>query len=360
MRLLPHLLRTLPLLSHDHVRMHARNEGTDIITNLLAQRTVQTQLYYFQDFKNEFSTNWLQNLCTKYGTPKLLIHSQFYHAIDAFKNNIEFKTFFQELLRAKDETHEVKVTWGSRPTQGSPNNPYMKPVTEAKTYTDTIHPPQIARQLMSIRECIANEWVSDLRLIEYDNQELQRHHSEEVKHLVDDDERFRMAVRPVEISSEDGGPVSSTPLRFANFDLLKTAVTREAISRLAEELQESVVERHSAEWLQAFVRSHSDHFQGGYAATLGTKYGKARAFILEMMAQPVAVGMSLGGNPRFNDPLALADRLLEIRAEVATEWGSQMEQIPNEHLSLMRNRLAEVAVTAALESVTAQGPDNNT
>jgi hypothetical protein len=36
-------------------------------------------------------------------------------------------------------------------------------------------------------------------------------------------------------------------------------------------------------------------------------------FVERMMEQPMLIGTTLGGNPRFTDPLALADRLLELR-----------------------------------------------
>jgi len=52
------------------------------------------------------------------------------------------------------------------------------------------------------------------------------------------------------------------------------------------------------------------------------------------MDQPIAVGRSLGGNPRFIDPLSMAERLMELREEVAAEWSEAMQRVPVEHIAL--------------------------
>ena len=53
-----------------------------------------------------------------------------------------------------------------------------------------------------------------------------------------------------------------------------------------------------------------------------------------MMDQPISVGRSLGGNPRFIDPLSMAERLMELREELALEWSEAMQLVPVEHIAL--------------------------
>ena len=65
---------------------------------------------------------------------------------------------------------------------------------------------------------------------------------EQVKHLVDEEERFRYAIRPNE--SLDGE--ASTPLRDASFDLLKNAVTSEALRALLAECDATPVSLQEA------------------------------------------------------------------------------------------------------------------
>jgi len=63
-----------------------------------------------------------------------------------------------------------------------------------------------------------------------------------------------------------------------------------------------------------------------------TRRGVAADLINQMMDQPVCVGTSLGGNARFTDPLALADRLLDLRVEMAEDWIEALRRVPEEQV----------------------------
>jgi hypothetical protein len=225
--------------------------------------------------------------------------------------------FLLKMMGAPDEEHEVVVVWGSRVGGGSPNNPYLKPKTEERTYVDTISPAKIARQLMAIREELAREWTEDLRLIKLDNKELRRraaglpsphahslrahclrrhlvphsfthrrhpssrpsaarHHAEEVRNLIDNEERFQYA----------NAPDATSPLRSSSFDLLKTASTRCALRRLHNELDRDGLQRHSAEWIRVFVEARGNPLSGELS------WHAARTFLLDLMEQPVRCGDS--------------------------------------------------------------------
>jgi len=67
----------------------------------------------------------------------------------------------------------------------------------------------------------------------------------------------------------------------------------------------------------------------------------ARGFVLDMMAQPISVGTSPGGQPRFLDPLALGEQILDLREEIAEEWAEALSEMPEYHLRLARMRLEE-------------------
>ena len=208
---------------------------------------------------------------------------------------------------------------------GSPDNPYL-PKPKPRTYSATISPAAVGQHLLRIREQLANEWKQDLGLLPLCNAELRRHRSEVVTHHSDELENLQYEIAPGSIEGEEG---NGSPLRTANFDLLKTAVTHGALWRLQHELTAEPTQKHAAEWLARFAREHGAAFRGGEC---GWRAG--RDFLLAMMDQPISVGKSLGGNPRFIDPPGMAERLMELREELALEWSEAMQLVPVEHIAL--------------------------
>ena len=141
---------------------------------------------------------------------------------------------------------------------GSPGNPYL-PKPKPSTYTATISPAAVGQHLLRIREQLANEWKQDLGLLPLCNAELRRHRSAQVTHLSDEEERLQYQITPGSVEGEDS---NGSPLRTANFDLLKTAVTHGALWRLQHELTAQPTQKHAAEWLARFVRQHGAAFRG--------------------------------------------------------------------------------------------------
>eukprot|EP00967_Tisochrysis_lutea_P036154 scaffold43469_cov34-Tisochrysis_lutea.AAC.4 len=83
--------------------------------------------------------------------------------------------------------------------------------------------------------------------------------------------------------------------------------TCELLEPPSPQLERDSFRRHEAEWFATFLRKHGSSLRGS------TESGAAADFLARLMEQPLLVGTSLGGNPRFTDPLALAERLLELR-----------------------------------------------
>lgn len=78
----------------------------------------------------------------------------------------------------------------------------------------------MGQHLLRIREQLAHEWQQDLGLLPLCNAELRRHRSEQVAHLSDELENLQYQISPGSIEGDEG---NGSPLRSANFDLLKTA-----------------------------------------------------------------------------------------------------------------------------------------
>jgi hypothetical protein len=217
-------------------------------------------------------------------------------------------------------------------------NPYL-PEPPMATYQERLSPLKIGEDLLKIREQISSEWAEDLLLLQLCNKELRRHHGAEVRDLEDMAENEQYQITPRQY--DDSG-IATSPLRVSTFDLLKTAVTHAAVLRLQAELESEPTQKHAAEWLQAYTRDKGRCFRGGpYELRQG------RQFILGMMAQPVSVGVSLGGRPRFVDPLGLAERLMDLREAVATDIATAMEQVPEDHEKL-RLETTKVRLLASL------------
>lgn len=295
-----------------------------LIKNFLCQRAIQTQLYIHTQMKNEFHKDWLMQFVEEMGGAHLCTGSRQLHSHTALF--VPWNEFLIAVMDAPDETQVIEVTGSNRRIGGgSPDNPYL-PKPKPRTYSATISPAAVGQHLLRIREQLANEWKQDLGLLPLCNAELRRHRTEVVAHHSDELEKLQYQIAPGSIEGEEG---NGSPLRTANFDLLKTAVTHGALWRLQRELAAEPTQKHAAEWLTRFVREHGAAFRGGEC---GWRAG--RDFLLAMMDQPVSVGKSLGGNPRFIDPVGMAERLMELREEVALEWSEAMQLVPVEHIAL--------------------------
>lgn len=310
----------------------ARQEDSALRANaLLMQRAVQTQIHYFRDFKNDFAKNWLVRYGARMGTAALFQNAEggggsILHHHDSM-GGVTWDAYMRGMMDAPEETHEVHVVWGNQVGGGSPENPYLQKRDKVTKYNDTIVPSRIAAQLLSIRVMLSEELVEDLKLIGDDNVELRRHHDEIVRNLVDDEAANRHAIRPHDWDQKR--QTSPSPLRQANYDLLKNALTEQAFQLLLHELDRDTLQRHSYEWLQAFGRTHAARLRQPDAG-----WHVASELLGEMMAQPVAVSTSPGGNARFLDPLALADQLMELRLEIADEWADALLLTPSNHMDL--------------------------
>ena len=326
-----------------------------LIRRLLTQRSVQTQLKYQMEFKNGFAQQWLTRFTTEQGAAPLVVGSpargqqKVLHCHHAMRR-VEWDRYMLDMLSAPEETHVVSVMrgGGSPGRRLSKGNPYLKKVQQQqqqpwRTYSDTVRPGQLARQILQIREHIAAEWVRDLTLIERENDELRRHRKEEVVNVVDELERFQHAIRPEDDLSnddDDEGKGGSTPLRQASYDLLRNALTAEAIRLLVVRLGDDASTQHSSNWLRGFAAEHaSDILPSPSKTERCVEWHRARIVLREMMREPVSMSKSPGGEARFNDPLALAERAMRLRSKVAREWIDACAAAPDEHLKLQRDRL---------------------
>ena len=107
------------------------------------QRAVQTQLYYFAEFRDGFKRQWLERFLGHEGVMN-------YHGFGGLQ--VKAEDYIREMLFSPPVEHEVKMSWGNRLAGGSKDNPYLQQQPRYNSYTETIHPQKICKGLIEIRE----------------------------------------------------------------------------------------------------------------------------------------------------------------------------------------------------------------
>jgi len=133
--------------------MQGEKAVTALLDNLLCQRSVQTQLYYFAEFRDGFKKQWLENFLDHGGLMN-------FHGFGGLK--ADARTYLAAMFNSAPVEHEVKMSWGNRLAGGSKDNPFLQDQPKFNSYMETVHPQKICKGLMDIREQIKVEWLTDL------------------------------------------------------------------------------------------------------------------------------------------------------------------------------------------------------
>jgi hypothetical protein len=195
---------------------------------------------------------------------------------------------------------------------GSRNNPY---VTDNEfTYTSTVYPRNLASNVISMREVLADEWVKDLTLIEAENVELLRHHNEMVRNLED------RALPFIPPRHEDCD--QNTPLRLSSYDLLEKLVTEAAVRRIIDELSRGPAsDRHAGRWLyEQFHGPAGEGFRGDHGAEIG------RTFMRHLLAAVPVVGADT-----LVHPVEVASKVMVEREQVADRMAQRLAETKDIH-----------------------------
>ena len=113
----------------------------------------QTQLFYFQEFRDGFKRQWLEKFLDHEGLMN-------YHGFGGLK--VSADEYLTSMFNSPPVEHEVKMSWGSRLAGGSKHNPYLQEQPKYNYYMETIHPQKVCKGVMDIREQLKTEWLMDL------------------------------------------------------------------------------------------------------------------------------------------------------------------------------------------------------
>lgn len=221
-----------------------------------------------------------------------------------------------------------------------------------------IDPASLASRIVSVREQIAREWVADMdTLMAADEMILASYHDKTAtgraqEECVEFDEDCNSTEDLVVPSSSDkttrprafdrnammmlsnsilADTVGSSPHRKGNFDLLILMATQESVHRVLRHYKEAgSVRKVPFAWLREFyIQRVTTHFDGDQ------QYGRADDFLDELLfTSPVM--REVNGKVELVDPLRIAEDLISMRSQVASEWKSIAETIPEEHTELRK------------------------
>lgn len=390
----------------------------ELLQNLLLRCAIQTQLSYYNEFKNECRARWLEAFL---GHEHLRVQriSDYGGGRQNYKGitqglRCSWDEYLSTMLECKPETFEVRYKIGTAdtasmldnsalsrmreaeeeagdapPTWASASasramNPYLKKERkeEYRTFSETINPSIVARGLLSICTQIAAEWEHDLAFIASEGYTLAQACAEEEACRTDEDDTSYGMPEPMIPEKAIADPTYQLPaaitssfraasfewtrddveapsaFRATSFDLLQRAVSRQAaletLFRLKEEGEHEG--REGAE-LSADTRWLRDKLEVWLPRFENpSRTSLSGIFLTELLtAQPAALPTEDGGLAMI-DPAAIADRVLRRRVEIANEWIEALGGSAEARAALLRSDL-ETKLVAMLRGGDAYGED---
>lgn len=228
-------------------------------------------------------------------------------------------------------------------------------------YELDIDPASLVNRIMSVREQISKEWERDLETMIRSNDEIlvsYADHQREARAASegdddeedDEDEDLQDLTSPYSDRSEDKVMLfdknamvmltnsiasqdrESSPFRRSNFDLLLLLSTQESIHRVLREYAGQDERMENFEWLRAFyVDRVGKHFDGH-----GQGYGRAEAFLEELLFCLPVLQKTRNGDVHLIDPMGMAEDIIRERSEVAREWKEMFADTPQAHIDMRR------------------------
>lgn len=271
--------------SNTYLQRHAEV----VLRDFLTRRSVHTVMYYMMEMHDGPSREFLKRF------------DSFDEKVKADKFT-DGDSYLERMMSTPNQTATVRVG----------------PARFGRTYEFTIQPNRIAKRILQSRIQIAGEWARDLRCIDAENLEIQRLGFEKVLCSNENDLDCKKNL----ILDTDPFSSDNTPLRWKNYQALKTLTTQHAVARLLPYARDRG-SNHEYMYLLQFVNSHGP-------------IGDSEKFLNELMERP----LESRTNPVYTiHPRSIALQILELRSAIAHEWIQVMEYIPEEHRMMTMDML---------------------
>lgn len=345
----------------------ARNDDRTDVQNLLTQRAIQSFCFLLDNCRDPHSVKWIEDFL---GTRNQLnYHGTGAGYIERFGGKWDIP-----LLKMLEHPKDHVIVSAKRRGRGhggwSKNNPYL-PERWVEFKID-IDPSYLTTRIVSVREQIATEWITDLDILKEANQMILISYFDIVKrdresasknednipisndYIKNSEVAFeRTATNIFQNNTVFGEIIASSPSRRANFDLLYNLCTQESIHRLLRILADgrSKQAETSFAWLREYYCDRVEEFFDG-----DLSYGRADDFIEELLLTSPSVIMEKKSGKVIGlaDPLGLAEQIIEIRHYVCNEWKETMMQVPEAHTEI-RKALFEQQVGSKGEMGSSEG-----
>ena len=330
------------------------------LSQLLLQRSIQTQVMYFTDFHDELRSEWLSEWgdpCAPLCTVRLSNRESIpkFHGLDAMTDwhavnylpslmrgePVEYTVRYKVGTGMTSDAYEVEDRdlskkaqnmWGDTMNQGYASrrrNPFLKTSERYIEYNETIVPERMAQLVMQTREQIANEWSYDLRLlstVEHDN----------------DYERLTRNA-PVNFGTTFEDDVSS-PLRGANLDLCDRLATRHAAYDLLDDFYDER-NKAGAQELADHLKLDTDDYRSSEDEDIQSAV--CRITKIDALAGHARKrGLAL----RWLDsiPLHLRSAIQQRKDPLVQHWADIISAaVKDEHFALRRTKLQEDTTRAS-------------
>jgi hypothetical protein len=220
-----------------------------------------------------------------------------------------------------------------------------------------IDPPSLATRILSVREQIADEWVTDLETLRVSNDMILESYNNKVKEAREaencDDASFdnnectvSPENRPRIFAYDRNGQYflrntmavndrASSMLRQGNFDLLALLATQESVHRVLRDYVDAGEELEASfEWFRGFYVERVAKFFDG-----DKEHGSSDDFLEELLLASPAVVAGKNGKMGLVDPLRIAEDILATRSNVAVEWRKIAMDTKDEHVTVRKELL---------------------
>lgn len=325
----------------------ARNDARIDVRNFLTQRAIQSFLFLCNSVRDPHSVRWMEEefLQTR---NQLEFHGTGAGYMERFGGTWDGPLL--EMMKRPKETVIVSAKRSGKGHKGwSKHNPYLE-----DRYVDfeiDIDPVSLTSRILSVREQIAKEWITDLQIIGHANSQIldsyfalakqERGKKDHELHTTPDTVFERTAVNI--LNNHTAFTVTaSSPLRKGNFDLLYNLCTQASVHRLLRQLKGAGSAKEiSFVWVRDFyVDRLAEYFDGDLP------YGRADDFMDELLRTPPSLIYTEDNKAGLADPMGLAEQIIELRSSIVEEWIELMKRVPQDHTERIRKELLEKQMAA--------------
>lgn len=311
------------------------------IGRLLLQRSIQTQLYYLADLRDEPTYMWLREFL---GHDHLDDKGRF-NELDGLHAEGGWRGYLAELEGAPPKTITVQLA-PPRLSAQQMRNPYLAAQAVGRTYEETIDPAKISRTIRAVARSLEREWADDLAELAAEDRERVAHHFERegIPYIQTAADAARDYWLKRQVVAGGEGDDQGTPLHKLNSRIVARFCTRAAFRRVVDELQhgDCDVQRSAGQWLLTFSNEWVPKLQRGadddVRRGLGTPppgqwqrlcSGADANDATEALWQELPQSFTDGSDEalRLYSPEALAARVRKARADICDEVADELRSI---------------------------------